>query len=70
MGPGDAIKLKHFINEELIAEVKVDSTKDVFWRTPDRGPVFSAHLFNGTADDYVVRVYKVIRSVALPKVKK
>lgn len=68
---GDAIKgIKHFEDEVLEAEVTVASGKDRFIRTPDRGPAVSAHVYNSTQSDYIVRVYRVEKSVRLPKVVK
>lgn len=63
----DAIKgLKHFDDEELVAEVHVPVAKDMYWSDPGK---FSAHLFNSTGDEYVVRVYRVVDSVKLPKTR-
>jgi hypothetical protein len=68
----DAIKgLKHHTREVLEAEVTIPSGTDKFYRT--QGAVtkaFSAHLFNITGEDYIIRIYRVEQSVSMPKGKK
>lgn len=68
---GDAIKgLKHFPDEELVHTVEVGAGKDTYKRLEvDGRPALSVSVFNLSSDDYVVRIYKKVPSVKLPKRK-
>lgn len=73
MKKGDAIKgLKHFEGEELVEAINLQPTEVLYWpRDHDlKGVVPSLHCFNTTNDEFIVRVYKVVKDVKLPRGKK